>query len=897
MDRTLYTFFKTFVFILLITGWGFFAVPPLVAQQTKTYQQTISLGDKYLKENKLLEAKAYYQMALSIKKGDAYAKEKIGEIAKKLKEKMKSEEKYYDIIDRADDFFEQNSLDAALQQYQESLKFIPNDDYALKKIAEIHKLKTEQKGKQDSYSKALAEGENFLQQKKYDKALVAFKTAHTVFSDKDLPNQKIKQTQKLLAKYQNEKKRADEEIVLAKRYLLIKNYAMALEHYEKADSLLPDDPKIAQEIIQIKPKAGKQAAYNKKTQEADNLYIGKSFGAAKQKYLEAEILWPENSYSKEMIEKIDTQLAHQKLNLEENYKSALVRADSLFAIKEFDNAKAEYNLALSLKPDEKYPENKLKIIGKYYQEQKRKSAKNYASEITGADSLFNIGKYKEAALKYEKAREVKPDDAYIKKQLKVINAKLEAFAAKEKVDLKFSVLVAYADSLFNEGQYELALGKYKEAQTLKSTAAYPPEKIKQIANLLANATKQKELEKKYQSQIILATRLIQDEKLGEAKKAFENALTFKPDAQLPNQKITEIDSLLAQKQVQEKVDKAYKQTIMDGDLLLQKKNFEKALFAYQRANKLKPDEAYALKQIASVNKTILSIAKVKAQQKAYEQSIAEGDSLLLDKKYELAKVEYQKALKIKIGEHYPRQKIAEIDSTLTRLEKEKEQRYQQALTKADNLYSQQNYKKALIKYKEASIIKPNEEAPIKKIELCNSFIAKELEKLKVKYDLAVADADKLYAAKIYDKAIKNYQKAATILPDKTYPAGMIAKITRFIENNAITDVINSPVTIAASQTKKFDFKPLPINVRKSNYILVKAHNTGKGSFKVIFTYGSDNGKNGGFVISVPDDTRQHDFIIRVGNQYKWFSDNNNWISIYPENGNIEISLLRISRSN
>jgi hypothetical protein len=66
---------------------------------------------------------------------------------------------------------------------------------------------------------------------------------------------------------------------------------------------------------------------------------------------------------------------------------------------------------------------------------------------------------------------------------------------------------------------------------------------------------------------------------------------------------------------------------------------------------------------------------------------------------------------------------------------------------------------------------------------------------------------------------------------------------------------------------------------------------------MIFSYGGDNGKNGGFVVQVPNDAGINDFIIRVGNQYKWFAEDNNWMSIYSQNGDIEISIVRITTSN
>ena len=180
---------------------------------------------------------------------------------------------------------------------------------------------------------------------------------------------------------------------------------------------------------------------------------------------------------------------------------------------------------------------------------------------------------------------------------------------------------------------------------------------------------------------------------------------------------------------------------------------------------------------------------------------------------------------------------------------------------------------------------------------CNSLIEEQLRKLRAQYDIAIADADKLYAAKIYDKAINAYKQAERLKPDETYPREMITKITKYIEENAIVDVVEQVVTINSNTKQKFGFEPVRINVRKTNYVLIKARNLSDKPFKIIFGYGSDKGKSGGFVVQVPQDAEYNDYIIRVGNQYKWFSEDNNWITIYPENGDIEIKMVRISTSN
>ncbi len=869
----------------------------LKAQSAKTYDEAIIMGDKYYNQNQLLDAKAYYQMALKFKKNDKYAKERISTIVKKLMSQMDSEEKYYEIIDRADDFFEQNALDAALTQYKEALKIIPGDKYAQDKIAEINKIKKEEKEKQIAFKTAMTNGEKYLSQTEYKKALDEFLKARDIYPENQLLREKITTVKSLLAQKEINTKKADEEILLAKRYLLIKNYALALEHYKKADSLMPGNAQIALEINKIEPKAEKQSAYNKISAEADNLYIAKNFMAARKKYTEASKLWPDNSYPQEMIAKIDEQLNEQKKHLEKNYNIAINNADSLYKLKEFENAKAEYNLALTLKPAESYPKAQLKAIDDYYAEQKRKLEENYNSVIASADSLFELKQFEEAEMKYNMALNVKPGDPYPAKQLKAIKEEKERIAAEKEMNLKYNAIIAEADRLFDNGQYDLAIEKYKEAQVVKSIENYPEEKIRKIKEILLNLKKQKELDEKYNNQIILATRLVQEEKFDEAKKAFANALDIKPGATLPKIKIAQVDSLIAVKAEAERVEKAYKKAVAKADSLLKKQDYQNALAFYSKALTLKPGDKYAEKQKQSVGKTIASIEKAKKLQEEYDKTVANADNLLKDKKYELAKVEYQKALALKSAEQYPRQKIGEIDKILVQLEKEKEQRYLQAMSQAQSLFSQKNYTKALLKYQEANSIKPDAKEPLQKIDECNGFIAEQLKKLKAKYDLAVADADKFYAAKIYDRAIKAYKRAAEIMPGETYPDEMIKKITKFIEDNAITDIIKEPVTIAKGETQKFQFNPLPVKVRKSNYLYVKARNKSGKAYKVIFAYGSKNGKNGGFVVPVPADNEMHEFIIRVGNQYKWFSEDNDWVSIFPEKGDLEISLLRISKSN
>ena len=875
----------------------FTLLPPLFAQQIVTYDEAIVLADKNYKQKNYLNAKAYYQMALKYKSGDTYAKQQIATIVAQLKSGMEKEEAYFDIVDIADIFYEEGALDKAVAQYQKALSILPDDEYALKKIADIQRIQTEEKDRINAYNKSMKAGNDLMAAGNYSEAVDAFKNARILFPERTLPSEKIASAEHLQAEKEIRLITFDEEMELASRYLLVKDYATTLEHYEVAQALFPNNTKVATKIEAIRPQASKQQAYNKQVEAADELYISKDFLNAKIKYSEAGKLWPENTYPADMITKIDEQLALQRKDLDKNYKRSITTADSLYALQLYAGAKAEYNLALILKPTENYPKSKLNEIDAWFANQQKAFESNYAQMLLEADQLFEEKEYARAKEKYAFALETKPDDNYPKDQLAAIETIFVLQAEENKKDAAYGLLIAEADRLFADGNYDLAIKKYEEAQVLKSIETYPAGKITEIQQLLANAEKQKEIDDAFALQMVLAIRLFKEDRLSESKSAYENSLVLKPyDAQSKIQ-IARIDSIVIERIEQEKASIISAALVAKGDSLQEITAYDKAILAYEEALVAKPKDPVAAKKLSEVKIIKLNYEKAITKQKAFDKAITKGDVYFGEESYELAKMEYEKASKLKSKEAYPKQQLKEIASLLKKLALEQQKRFDDAIVKGNNFYEQENYQEAVLQYKVAESIKPTETYPKQRIASCNSFLAEILKEAKVKYDIAIADADKLYATKIYDKAIKSYKNAKAIKPDEEYPQQQIAKITNLIEVNAITDIVSETIVINSEVTERFNFEPLPINVRKANYILIKARNIGGKAFKIIFNYGSKKGKNGGFVVQVPEETEYNDFIIRVGNQYKWFSEDNDWLTIYPENGDVEIKMVRISKSD
>ena len=882
--------------IITIVIAMFFGIISL-AQQATTYDEAIIYGDKKFATSSFMDAKAYYQQALKIKPDDKYANNRIAVIVEKMKTSMAAEDEYYDIIDYADELYDNNKLNDAITQYNKALKLLPNDEYTLNKVREIVELQTSERDKIEAFDKAMEAGKVYLADEEFDKAIASFSEAAGVFPEKESPVTELSNANKLKTEYEQKEERFNQKFEEAERYFLIKNYSEAINLFKEAEEIIPENEQAKQKIAQLIPLADKQKKYIRQIESADEYYINKDFISARKEYLYASELWPEKNYPADMIAKINDKLEGEKENLEKNYNNYIFGGDSLIGLEEYSLALGKYNLALNLKPNEPYPKSKLSDIEAIFEKRRKAAETNYTSLIASADSAFSAGSYNTAIDSYQTALEVKPDDEYPASQLIEIDKVLAQNAAKNKADQEYNNIIQQADNLYNTGNYDMAIKKYREAKVLKSMESYPQTKIDAITLILANAAKQKQIDDSYNELIIIAVKEFHEDKLKEARSLYVNAAELKPEENMPKLQITIIDSLIVVKENMAMTRQQFDSLVTEGDSHLENKEYELAIQKYDEALVLLPKEDQALQKKQSVQIIQNNIRKEAERKKSYDEAITKGDKLFDDGSFELARVEFEKAQSLMNDQEYPPNRLIDISKELERLEAEKEERYAQSIADADILFDQGRYEEALRKYQLAISIVPSEKYPQQRATECQGFIAERMKRLMAQYEIAITDADKLHDAKVYDRAIEAYRKAGTIKPDETYPGEMIYKIGKFIEENSIVDVIKSADTITKGSTGKFEFEPIKINVRKSNYIFIKARNIGDKPAKLIFSYGSDGSKNGGFVVQVIEGETYNDYIVRVGNQYKWFSEDNNWLIIYPENGDVEISMLRISKDN
>src|SRR5690606_23834346 len=152
-------------------------------------------------------------------------------------------------------------------------------------------------------------------------------------------------------------------------------------------------------------------------------------------------------------------------------------ADNALNAKKYEDAKAKYNEASGIKPDEKRPKERsagkdsiLADLAKKEAEEKAKT-EQYNADIATADNAMNAKKYEDAKAKYNEASGIKPDEKYPKDKIAEIDSILADLAKKEAEEKakteQYNAAIAAADNAMNAKKYEDAKAKYNEASGIK----------------------------------------------------------------------------------------------------------------------------------------------------------------------------------------------------------------------------------------------------------------------------------------------------------------------------------------------------------------------------------------------------------------------------------------------
>ncbi len=775
----------------------------------KAYSNAINEADKLFKMNDLKAAKQLYEQAMYFKPGEAYPKEKIVEInqffineQKLAQETAAKEKEYQGIISSADKLYKKGDLDEARMEYLKARNLKPNDEYIQYKLEDIQAVKVI-KEKDEQYLQLINRADKFFTDEKYEDAKKEFEAALALKPDEKYPPRKLNEISILLDRSEKMK-----------------------EQQAKVDK-----------------------AYQDYLSLADQLFNQSKYDEARPNYVNAANIKPDEAYPRKKISEIDQLLAgaeeaeaRSRIN-RELYQSFVKKADEAFAIPNFSLAKSNYEEALNLFPEEVYPKQQLAAIEAQLEKLKKEEDnfgqinQAYQAAIERGDKAFSGSAYVLAKTAYEEALQIKPNEEYPRNKLNEIagilkNEKL-ALEQQELHNQQYQTLINEADKKLENKQLISAKETYQSALQLKPGEAYPNSKIIEIDALLAKQLEADSRNKQYSDWVNKGDNHFNQQDYLAAKQAYSQALLLKPDKPYPQERINEIERLLANEEanleLRREQDQAYLQLISKADELYQQKFFEQALPVYKEANVLKPQEVYPPQRIAEIEKQFAG--QQAAQDKAYNDWVNQGDALFNATKYSEAKGSYQNALNVKPDKAYPRERINEIERLLADAKDAKEksrlrdESYARLIAEADINFNKQDYSLALSTYKEALSLKPMEEYPKKQISAIEKQFAdqqraeNERERKEIAYLDAIANGDRSFSAKEYSQAKEQYQEALSYKPKENYPLSQIERIEKILAALEAADaeqrmIRNRYEDLIFAGDQAFDKKDYPLSRQK-----------------------------------------------------------------------------------
>jgi len=627
------------------------------------YDAMITSADALMVNKEYEKAKAEYESALALKPGETYPKTQIASINDTLAQLEGIDKQYDKLMASAAEKQQTGKLELAKTDYQAASELKPTEQKPKDEIAAIDaklaamaaEIAAKEKALEDQYNGLITSADGALENKDYAKAKTDYEGALALKPKEEYPKTQIASINATLAQLEGIDKQYDKLMASAAEKQQTGKLELAKTDYQAASELKPTEQKPKDEIAAIDAKLATMAAeiaakekaledqYNGLITSADGALENKDYAKAKTDYEGALALKPKEEYPKTQIASINATLAKLE-GIDKQYDKLMVSAVQKQQSGKLELAKADYQAASELKPNEQKPKDGIAAIdAKLAAAAAELAAKEKAVEdkyngfVAEGDAQMALEKYTEAQTAYESALEVKPKEEYPKTQIEVINTKLAELAAAEakaeaeaqalaEKEQNYKASIAKADQMFKAGDWNGAKTEYQNALTIFEGKTYPTSQIMQI-----------------------------DEKL--ELLAAEEAAKAKAQA--------ELDAKEAQ----------YQTAIKAGDAALLAKDYTKAKTEYQNAQQIFADKPYPgvqLKKIEGLEleaqrkaeeEALLAKQREENQQK-FDALVAEGDDFVQKGELEKGKYKYEAALKLIAGDAVVTQKMRDVSAKI-----------------------------------------------------------------------------------------------------------------------------------------------------------------------------------------------------------------------------------------
>lgn len=433
----------------------------------------------------------------------------------------------------------QNNLSAALNFTLEALEIYHQYDKAIILKKEIDERLLLERRKSE-FNIFVDNAEKLLNEGKLKEAFIIFKNALELFPDSNDLLKKIEQLEKEIESQlaiefeKNENKnRFEDYINKANQYYALNNFDEAIKYFGLAKEIFPEsnvpDIKI-KEIRHIITQTEQQNKFNELKSQADLFFEKGDFTKAIEVYRAALAIQAHDTHCIEQINLAQAEIV--KIDLSQKYQSILILADHLFEKKNWIASIAEYEKAIQILPNEKYPLSQIALIQSFINHEltEKQRKVEYNTFVENGDKAFRNKDFDKAIELYQKAALLFKTEAVTTKIDHAFKAKsdwafqMQELEAQKALQQEFDNLILHAQNAEKIHKDKVAIDFYSKALEFS-----PDNKdIKSALQRLSDKVKASETQSKYEALVKKAEVSFSNGKFEEAQNYLTEAVLFLP---------------------------------------------------------------------------------------------------------------------------------------------------------------------------------------------------------------------------------------------------------------------------------------------------------------------------------------------------------------------------------
>lgn len=472
----------------LIAGKGLFA------QNNSTYSQLIEEADLYLKVGDTGFARIDYEKAVKMNPSDEYPRLKLAEINRKEVTQHRIDSLFEQSLVSAEKYFKSGNYNLAQIEYIRSLELKPESVFIKGRLATISGsgTKTESPKAESSITNlktepALPENKTVdfkAEPLKQENSLVKPVMAHAV-PESNQPTAKTQGTQTASELQPTAPSPLQTNLTQAEEFFNAKDFENAAQRYQAALSIKPGDKTIKTKLTVTRTLLDKQ----KKDQKAYGDIILAAEKAATQKntkqaitsYEQAALIKPDDAdLQSKLIVLRDRLIVEQ--NQEKDFKDIITKADQYLHDNNLPEAKKSYELARTIRPEEKYPQEKLLDISHRDALAESEKVIKYKESLILAESLLTQEDFQGAYQAFSKASELRPQEGYPKQKITELDVKIKESEAKFKI--AYTGYISDANKAYQAKNWDVAMDNYLKALKAKITDTLAGNQIIKIISFM-----------------------------------------------------------------------------------------------------------------------------------------------------------------------------------------------------------------------------------------------------------------------------------------------------------------------------------------------------------------------------------------------------------------------------